>query len=434
MLLSNFSSSFLPVTSTNQQTNSEYLQSSAYNNTTIFQTNDDDDLKNQYIVEFYAFPFIVIVGTICNILTFMVMRRKRMRNQSTYFYMAVLAIADEMVLINGCLNFWIYLYTKQNILILTIFSCKLASFAFYATLHFSVWLVVVMTIERFIAVALPLKANSLCTVKRAKTVTITLALLIIVINFHFLFTHSLSKSGESYGCMPITENYEFFMEKIWPWIDASIYSFIPLSILIVFNILIVYNLIKASKSIQKLNNSTYSNNKNVSQNKSNKKNKRDSKSLDCDRSVVLLNLEDSTIKSSESKQLINQKTNRKTTRTSQPSVNNSSSTANNSSRKLTIMLLVVSMTFFATSVPIVALQTIEKANLITNGILLDIVRGIFLTLQYLNHSINFFLYAVTGQTFRREFFDLFRFGKKSTIHKSKTISHVNTMRKRTSNT
>ena len=54
------------------------------------------------------------------------MRRKKMRHQSTYFYMAVLAIADEMVLINGCLNFWIYLHTGKNITIMSAISCKIA--------------------------------------------------------------------------------------------------------------------------------------------------------------------------------------------------------------------------------------------------------------------------------------------------------------------
>ncbi len=49
-----------------------------------------------------------------------------MRHQSTYFYMAVLAIADEMVLINGCLSFWIYLRTGKNITTLSAISCKMA--------------------------------------------------------------------------------------------------------------------------------------------------------------------------------------------------------------------------------------------------------------------------------------------------------------------
>ena len=78
------------------------------------------------------------------------------------------------------------------------------------------------------------------------------------------------------------------------------------------------------------------------------------------------------------------------------------------------MLLVVSITFFITSVPIVTLQTIErtfKSNYSLNHF--NILKGIFLALQYLNHSINFFLYAVTGKTFRREFFALFGFNTKN---------------------
>ena len=77
-------------------------------------------------------------------------------------------------------------------------------------------------------------------------------------------------------------------------------------------------------------------------------------------------------------------------------------------RRLAIMLLVVSVTFFLTSVPIVTLQMIEYANLVASTVAVFRVRGVFLSLQYLNHSINFFLYAVTGKTFRKEFFALFK--------------------------
>jgi hypothetical protein len=70
------------------------------------------------------------------------------------------------------------------------------------------------------------------------------------------------------------------------------------------------------------------------------------------------------------------------------------------------MLLVVSITFVFFSMPIVTMQKIEQQ---TGN--MYVLRGISLILQYLNHSINFFLYAVTGKTFRKEFFALF--GKKS---------------------
>jgi hypothetical protein len=209
--------------------------------------------RDSYPVEFYVFPVIILIGTVCNILTFIVMRRKKMRHQSTYFYMAVLAIADEMVLIVGCLNFWMYLYTGKNFVLLSNIACKLGCLLLYATFHFSVWTVVIMTIERFIAVALPLQASHLCTVKRAKIAIISLSLIILLVNIHFLFTHGLIDRNNQTGCQATTDAYEFFMFNIWPWIDASIYSFTPLTLLIIFNILIIYNLLKASKNIKKLN-------------------------------------------------------------------------------------------------------------------------------------------------------------------------------------
>lgn len=111
----------------------------------------------EFVVEFYTLPLIFLVGTFCNIMTFCVMRRKKMRHQSTYFYMAVLALTDEMVLIFGCLNFWIYIKWGTTLSLISNMSCKLVCLLFYATLHFSVWMVVVMTLERFIAVAFPLQ-------------------------------------------------------------------------------------------------------------------------------------------------------------------------------------------------------------------------------------------------------------------------------------
>ena len=41
-----------------------------------------------------TFPFIIIIGTIGNLLTFFVMRRGSLKHSSTCFYMAILALSD----------------------------------------------------------------------------------------------------------------------------------------------------------------------------------------------------------------------------------------------------------------------------------------------------------------------------------------------------
>ncbi len=121
----------------------------------------------------------------------------------------------------------------------------------YATLHFSVWVVVIMTIERYIAVALPLQASRLCTVKRAKISTSILALIVLCVNFHFIITHALvGETEELLECKATELIYSSFMNTVWPWIDLFIYASLPVSLIFIFNILILNNLFKASNSVK----------------------------------------------------------------------------------------------------------------------------------------------------------------------------------------
>lgn len=86
---------------------------SELNGTSLEVANNNTAVYTQYfLVELYTFPFIIIIGTLSNSLTFMVMRRKRMRRQSTYFYMGVLAIADELV--SWTTTFWLIWLSLVN--------------------------------------------------------------------------------------------------------------------------------------------------------------------------------------------------------------------------------------------------------------------------------------------------------------------------------
>jgi hypothetical protein len=73
--------------------------------------------------------------------------------------------------------------------------------------------------------------------------------------------------------------------------------------------------------------------------------------------------------------------------------------------KLTIMLLTISFTFLATTVPmnVVMIATVVWRNEMDNPkqiAKLLLIRTISELLMYLNHSVNFFLYCATGQKFR----------------------------------
>jgi len=77
-----------------------------------------------------ALPVLIIFGSICNITTFIVMRRRRMRVSSTCFYMAALAVTDTLVLWTGCLNQWFYMIHIPTVVAKSNFTCKLLPFLF----------------------------------------------------------------------------------------------------------------------------------------------------------------------------------------------------------------------------------------------------------------------------------------------------------------
>ena len=83
-----------------------------------------------YRVEIITLPILIVFGSIFNIMTFIVMRRRRMRISSTCFYMAALAVTDTLVLWTGCLNQWFYIIHVPTLVAKSNLTCKLLPFLF----------------------------------------------------------------------------------------------------------------------------------------------------------------------------------------------------------------------------------------------------------------------------------------------------------------
>ncbi|CAF4242553.1 unnamed protein product [Rotaria sp. Silwood2] len=275
------------------------------------------------------------------------MRRRRMSHLSTCYYMGILAIADTSVLLLGLSLMWLYLVNRQwSLLLQSTSGCKFLSLLFYTVADVSVWLVCMMSADRCIAVIRPLHANSICTVRRARISVLILVICITLINIQFLFTHHLSIENEC----TYHKRYEFFSRQIWPWIDAAVYSALPFILLLTMNLIIVHGLFQARRSTSNLQ------------------------------------IYQSQITRHKNRLLTSM------------------------SKKLTTMLLAVTFFFLLSSFPMVCLQI--YTNLYKNHEYQQFadfyLKPLCETLQYSNHCINFFLYAITGKAFRHELKRLFR--------------------------
>jgi hypothetical protein len=132
----------------------------------------DDRLLDTLITifDFYVPCIVLSLGFIGNTLTFIVMtqRLRQRRNMVMSYHFRALAIGDNAVLVLG---------DSQRIILSGFpnafknygdFICKEYNYILFVCFGVSVWNVVIISIDRFVAVGFPLKAALWCTLKKAR--------------------------------------------------------------------------------------------------------------------------------------------------------------------------------------------------------------------------------------------------------------------------
>ncbi|GAB1611194.1 thyrotropin-releasing hormone receptor-like [Argonauta hians] len=322
------------------------------------------DTKNLYfypeyrihkILLLYVSPLLLVLGTFGNILSIFVMRQRSIIRMTAYVYLINLAIADSVVLYIGLLRLWISELTGMDIRNQTSWLCKLVVFSGYASSDFSVWLIIAVTIERYIVVCHPRKVNNFCTVQRAKWVVCSLLVVFVAINFHFFWTISLIEktidNKVGFYCSS-RKNFEYLVTVMWPWVDAFLYCFLPFAAILSLNTLIIRRIVALSRGTIKMQSAQ----NNLLQ-------------------VRRCHLD--------------------------------------SNRKLTLMLLTLSFTLLLTTLPLaISLILTHFWNLNMSGdqasvAKYQLTKTIAELMMYLNHSINFILYCTMEHKFRQQVMRMF---------------------------
>ena len=113
------------------------------------------------LINFYWFPILVPVGLFGNTLSFLVMTRKQNRQVSCCVYMAALAICDNFMLFSG-VEYWSATNGVWETRQFSSLECKIGTWLNKIFSMMGTVIVILMTIDRFIAVQYPLKANIIC--------------------------------------------------------------------------------------------------------------------------------------------------------------------------------------------------------------------------------------------------------------------------------
>ena len=324
----------------------------------------------------YASPALFIGGMLGNLLAIAVLSRPALQKMSAYvLYLIALNVADTFILLVGLLRQWLAHLLMFDIKDQSAWICKFISVAGYTISDYSVWLIVAATAERYLAVIRPLRTIGIAPTsngkRRAVGVMIVMLILLFAINAHLLWTTSVEVKGNNYTnlthhsiCTAKT-GYDTLVNSVWPWLDAVIYSVLPMIFLFTLNSLIISTVCRAKRH-------------------------------------RLLRL-------------------RAERRVLTPEIIEAER-----GKRFTVMLLAISITFVITTLPQSAMLIVipfRPANLsIDTIVMLRLMQTISELLMYTNHSINFYLYCAVGSNFRHQFSQMIKICSTESRHVSNNSS------------
>ena len=171
----------------------------------------------------YGAPLVLFIGTIGNILSIITLYNF-LRGKTVYKYLFPLAIIDLLVLYIGLFDKWLNVVCGVSITGSEI-GCRLFTFCCYVASLTSVWLIVAVTFERYLAICHELKAGLREGKSNKRTAVILSSIIILAVAFslHLFWTLDFNNDFDP-DCRPAPK-YFTFVALIWPWIDISLFLY-----------------------------------------------------------------------------------------------------------------------------------------------------------------------------------------------------------------
>ena len=199
-----------------------------WNNSSTRMCGISMDLRVRMSTLRYKYAYIIAgLGIMANMLALVVLLQPSMRRRSTYAYLAVLAVSDSVVLASSITDILIgekILLPRQTIVLIS------DTLRMYCR-QCSAWLLVAVTVDRYIVVSHPLRARRMCKRTTAYKVIIVLFVILAPIAIPFIL---------------IKQHKKFKLLYIFYNVNAALYAVIPFTTLLVLNGFIIYRMRKRS--------------------------------------------------------------------------------------------------------------------------------------------------------------------------------------------
>lgn len=212
---------------------------SSSNTTQANAQQDDFEIISHYLY-MIIYPTIFLFGIVGNLLSSLLFSITKLNRTSCGIYFLLLAIADSIGLIAGlhhCLTIGFDIPVPNAIY------CRTRNFLLYVSMDLASWMIVAISVDRFIKVKFPIKAGTYATRKLSIIVSCSIIVILILENIHLatIFIGDFSdNAADNCDPNPNYPDYVYFFNKIWPWIDFTTFAALPFLIVSISNGFIIH--------------------------------------------------------------------------------------------------------------------------------------------------------------------------------------------------
>ena len=198
------------------------------------------------VVAYYPLV-LVTIGTMLNLLTFLILCRSKFRNtreKPTFHYMRAVAIFDILMLYGWNLDHYMSDVHGFMIQTLSIPACRFFSFLNYFAAQTSAWLRVFISFDRYLAMS-RLHRTWFGHSKHVLTIIISIILIFTLLNLQFFIVGCSYKANGSVSVYSKT----FTTYPLWDYINLGVYNCAPFILMIIFNSGVIYHLFHLNATI-----------------------------------------------------------------------------------------------------------------------------------------------------------------------------------------
>ena len=303
--------------------------------------------------KFIMTPIIVTIGVIGNALSFIVMKTKSLRYKSYSHYLCALAFFDTVTLVLRLVKtvdeYYVYeLHIQGLFQSFNHASCVIFNFIEHVSYLMSSWLIVLMAIERLVAVCFPFK-KSIIRKQSGAIATIFIMCILVCASQTFRAVMVGAIGEPTLECAAHNSYKDIYTLLTVYYYEVTLVFVLPVTIILTCNCLVLYQIFRVQKAIKQKEpaNARY-------------------------RKVVTKR------------------------------------------HRTTYMLLIVSFSYIVTLLPSFIVQLVIDASIRTYGpgaqsifITLYPFLDLFATISLINYGVNFFIYILSGQSFRFELRKIF---------------------------